>query len=390
MNFLTLLRLSTRFFFRILPGLLLISCGDSGPVDDEPDPIEPGQEEILYIVAGISGTPGSSGDGGLAIGALLNFPRDVTPNPLGIVHIVDYENNCIRTIDTDGIISRTVGTGLPGDDTAGSASGASIDHPAGITIGQVGDLYISAWKNCKIKKVDLATQTISVTVGTTPGFSGDGGPAELSQLDHPSSLVFGEDGNAYLSDQANQRVRKIDSTGNITTFAGNGIKGYRDGAGDQAQFAFPSGPDALPGGRVGWGHHPYGILVADTDNHRVRFINLETRQVFTVAGTGVPGYSGDGGPAASAQLNSPTDVYMSEDHEIFVADSKNHVIRKINAVGQIETVVGTGQQGSSPDGTSAKSAKLNTPTGLHFVEATRELYIADTYNHLVRKVKLIR
>jgi sugar lactone lactonase YvrE len=232
--------------------------------------------------------------------------------------------------------------------------------------------------------------TLSVMIGSTPGYSGDGGPAGLAKLDHPSSLVFGEDGNTYISDQANQVVRMVDVNGDITTFAGNGNKGYRDGPGDMAEFSFPTGPGALPGGRIGWAHHPYGILVADTENHRIRFINTETREVFTVAGTGQPGYSGDDGPAINAQLNSPTDVYMSDDHEIFVADSKNHVIRKINAVGHIETVAGTGTPGDSPNGTPAVSARLNTPSGLHFDEATRVLYIADTYNHQISKVKLKR
>ena len=112
--------------------------------------------------------------------------------------------------------------------------------------------------------------------------------------------------------------------------------------------------------------------------------------MYTIGGNGQAGYSGDGGLAKDAELNYPTDVYETDDHEILIADSRNHVIRKISAIGYIETVVGTGVAGNSPDGTVATSAKVNTPSGIAFVESTRTLYIADTYNHQIKKVKLER
>jgi serine/threonine-protein kinase len=249
-----------------------------------------------------------------------------------------------------------------------------------------------------VKRIDLASLNISTPVGTDEGYSGDGGPADLARLDLPSSVLFGFDDNTlaifpdkmYISDQANQRIRMVDSAMNITTYAGSGIKGYLDGPWDEAQFSFPDGANPIPGGRIAWGHHPYGLIVADTENNRIRYISEESKDVFTIAGSGNPGYSGDNDRARWADLNYPTDVLVTIDHEIFIADTYNHVIRKIDAVGYIHTVVGTGTPGVSPDGTPATEAMLNTPSGIGWDEASRTLYIADTYNHQVKKVKLPR
>jgi len=379
-----------RFLMLLLVVSILPAC-DSGASDPvEPDAPELDQEGILYNVAGVAGESGNGGDGEPATSAHLSFPQDVTVNSRSEVFIVDGKNHCIRMIRLDGVISRLIGSGNPGDGTNGLANSMDLNEPAGLTIGPAGDFWIAAWKNDKIKWVDAGALNLTTPIGTTGGFSGDNGPAGLAQLHMPSSTVFDLDGNLYVSDQWNQRIRKVDTLGNISTFAGTGEKGFADGPADNAKFSFPTGASAVPGGRIGWAHHPYGFLVADTENHRIRFINIETTEVFTVAGNGQAGYMGDEGQALNAQLNYPTDVLMTEDHEIYFADSRNHVIRKINALGYISTVAGTGLPGVSPDGTAANRAKLNTPSGLYFVEATRILYIADTFNHQIKKVKLPR
>jgi len=376
----------------LVAGLFLPSCnlGDEVPVDP-PDP-EPNQEGVLYDVAGVAGEAGFSGDGGLALDAHLSSPQDVTVSISGDIYVVDTDNNCIRKIDSNGVIVRYIGTGNAGDGTTGMATQVDLEKPSSMTIDRNGGMWISSWINQKIKFVDPLSLAVSVPVGTSQGFSGDGGPADQAQLDFPSSVLFDIYDDMYISDQANQRIRKVEAASmNISTFAGNGQKGFLDGPADAAMFSFPSGIGAVPGGRIAWGHHPYGVLIADTENHRIRFINLETLEVFTVIGTGQPGYFGDNGPARNAQINYPTDIYYtSEDHDLFFADTRNHVIRKMDAIGNITTIVGTGVAGSSPDGTPATTAKLNSPCGLFFHEATRTLYIADTGNHQIKRVIIKR
>ncbi len=381
---------------------MVIGCTDSAgnlPADEEPsDGLEEG---ILYNVAGIAGQQGNSGDGGDALEATLAFPQDVTVTPAGVLYIVDYMNHCIRVVDETGTIERFAGSGIEGDGLSGPANEVGLDRPVNIAFGAANDLWISDWKNCKVKRIDLSDMSISTPIGTDGGYSGDGGPAGQAQLDRPSSVLFGFNDNTgaiftdkmYISDQVNQRIRVVDMLDpqmSITTYAGTGVKGFRDGRWDEAQFSFPDGSDPVPGGRIAWGHHPYGLLIADTENNRIRYINEETQSVFTIAGSGTPGYSGDEDRAFLAELNYPTDILVTIDHEIFIADTYNHVIRKIDAVGHIHTVVGTGVAGSSPDGTPASEAMLNTPSGISWDEATRTLYIADTYNHQVKKVKLRR
>jgi hypothetical protein len=365
---------------------------DGGPSDDDL------VEGILFDVAGISGDQGSSGDGGNALDAKLAFPQDVLIDPNGVLYIVDYMNHSIRMVDASGTISRFAGTGIEGDGLSGSPDQVALERPANIAFGASNDLWISDWKNCKVKRLDLMSMTVSSPIGSVEGYAGDGGPANLAQLDHPSCVLFGFNDNTgaiftdkmYISDQVNQRIRVVDPGMNITTHVGSGVKGYKDGSWDVAQFSFPDGSDPIPGGRIAWGHHPYGLLIADTDNNCIRYVSDETKDVFTLVGDSTAGYSGDGERARFAKLNRPTDVLVSIDHEIFICDTYNHVIRKIDAVGIIHTVVGTGIAGSSPDGTTATEAMLNTPSGISWDEATRTLYIADTYNHQVKKVKLRR
>jgi len=377
--------------------MMMSGCSDfGGSLPPGPDGSDEG---ILFDVAGISGQQGNTGDGGNALEATLAFPQDVIVTPQGVVYIVDYMNHCIRMVDANGTIARFAGSGVEGDGLSGPADQVDLDRPANIIFGASNDMWVSDWKNCKLKRIDLSTMNVSTPVGTVEGYSGDGGPADQAQLDLPSSALFGFNDitgaifadKMYISDQVNQRIRVIDMASmSISTYAGSGIKGYADTSWDQAQFSFPDGSDPIPGGRIAWGHHPYGLIVADTENNMIRYINEESKDVFTIAGSGTAGYSGDEDRARFAELNNPTDVLVTIDHEILIADTYNHVIRKIDAVGHIHTIVGTGVPGSSPDGTPAAEAKLNTPSGIGWDEASRTLYIADTYNHQVKKVKLPR
>lgn len=364
---------------------LLLSVGCNQGNSTEP-PTE-NQDGILFTVAGISGAPGSAGNGGLAVNANLNLPLDGFITPDHKICIVDWSNNCIRIIDTLGVINRFIGSGNPGDDPSGSASLVNLNHPSGIIYDLNGKIWLASWQNSKIQSIDPTSMMLSSPFGSTPGFEGDGGPANLAKFNLPNSIVFDEDGNMLISDQANQRIRMIDTFFNISTIAGGGQKGFTDGFGDSVKFNFPSTSDVIPGGKICWGHHPDGIFIADTDNNRIRFLELYSGEVYTIAGTGQAGYSGDGGLAKFAVLNHPTDIYQSDDHFIYFTDSYNHVIRKINPLGIIETVVGNGTRGYSPSGTPAKLSMLNTPGGIFYDEDSHTLYIADTYNHQIKKVQ---
>jgi DNA-binding beta-propeller fold protein YncE len=190
----------------------------------------------------------------------------------------------------------------------------------------------------------------------------------------------------YIGDQGNERIRKVNPQGTINTFAGRQAQGWRDGYGLLAQFAFSQGNDAFPGGKLAIDEAGENIYVADQLNNRIRRINIAEQWVSTVAGTGVPGYSGDGGPATEAELNYPCDVACAPNGDVYFADTRNHVVRKIKPDGTITTVIGTGSPGVSPNGTIAPEAMLNYVSGLFFDGKSNTLYLADTYNSQVKKV----
>ena len=172
----------------------------------------------------------------------------------------------------------------------------------------------------------------------------------------------------------------------ITTFVGSSVKGFADGNGSAAHFSMPVGTNAVPGGKIAISNDKQTLYCADTENNRIRKIDLATGDVTTIAGLGTAGFSGDGSAATSAELNYPTDVAVGPDNSIYIADSKNHCIRKINPAGNISTVAGTpGVLGYSPNSTVAKSAKLYNPSGV-YVSPDNTLFIADTYNHQIKKV----
>lgn len=366
-----------------------IGCDNAGS-NDEPDPTpsECSGSGIICNVSGIAGEIGLSGNGGPATEARHYWPMDITIAPNDEIFIVDWNNHMVRKVDANGIITRMIGAGNLGDDSSGPADQLNLNHPVGLTIGPDGDYYLASWHNWKIKKIDSATMETSAPIGTLQGFEGDGGPATQAKMDIPSAVVFAPNGNIYIADQGNQRIRMVTPDGTISTFAGSGEQGYADGVGTEAMFNNPKGPSATPGGKIILNQDGTALYMADTFNNRIRMIDLATAEVTTVAGTGEAGYGGDGGPASAAQLNAPSDLVLSHDNELFIADAQNHVIRKIDANGNISTVAGTGVQGNSPEGTKATEAMLNTPFGVAYDDSNHTLYIADTFNQMTKKVFL--
>ena len=390
----------TRLIALCLATFLFVGC------DFTPDFAEFNQEEsetaekqacggigILCNVAGVAGVAGSEGLGGPALSAQLNHPLDVAMAPLtlaqtGEIYIVDGNNHAVRKLTPDGSLFPFIGSGIMGDRSEGPADQLELSFPSELTVGPDGNFYVSDWNNSKVKVIDGISIEGQGYFGNSQGLGGDGGPADQALLNFASSVTFDPDGNIYITDQGNQRLRQVDLQEIISTYTGSGA-GYADGIKEDAlfNFTFKEGEKAEPGGKISMNTHDWALYIADTENHSIRRINFFTGQVTTVVGTGEPGYSGDGGNARNAQLNHPTDVIFREDHHIYIADSGNHVIRKVDPFGTITTLVGTGEPGFSPDSTLATQAQLNLPQGLYYDEINHILYIADTYNHQIKRVE---
>ncbi len=342
----------------------------------------------MYNVSGIAGAAGLAGQGGQATEAQHYWPQDLLMIDQDL-YVTDWNNHCIQKITPNGIMERYIGSGGLGDDTEGPKELIDLNHPSNITLGPDGKIYMASWHNWKIKVIDPATGMLSSPYGTGQGYSGDGGQAAVAQFDLPASIVFDEDENIYLADQANQVIRKISPDGVVENFVGKGqTEGFVDGIGEEARFRNPRGSDATPGLRIAITEDKKTIYAADKLNHAIRKIDIATREVTTIAGNGQPGYTGDGGQAINAQLNEPTDVHVTSTGVIYISDEKNHVIRRINTDGTIETVAGSGVSGVSANGTPVLQAKLNRPGGVYFHEPSNTLYIADTFNHQTKKVIL--
>lgn len=266
----------------------------------------------------------------------------------------------------------------------------NLSHPTHLAQLSGGAFLLTAWRNHKLRLFDPASGRVRVFLGDAPGFSGDGGPAEDALLNHPSQTVLAPDNTLYVLDQRNLRVRKIDLNSVIRTVVGTGAAGSGGDRGPplMAQLNLPAGNSPPPAGGLALG--PDGELyISDTLNQRIRRVDFEGDRIDTVAGTGDAGFSGDGGPAIHANLNNPRDIQFGPDGRLYVADEMNHRIRAIDlASGIIATVAGNGQPGFSGDGGPATSAALNRPAGIGFDEAGGLLYIADTYNHRIRLVTL--
>ena len=262
-----------------------------------------------------------------------------------------------------------------------------LNHPTHVSFDPLGHLILSAWHNSKVMRMDLTTGWIEPICGTGDrAFGGDGGPAADAVLDLPAATAFDSQGRMYIADQANQRIRMVDQNGMIHTFAGNGTPGF---GGTKAppptrEFHFPVGQAAWPTGKIVIDSHD-NIYIPDSGNHRLRMIDAQGI-IHTIAGTGVQGFAGDGGPALEAELNNPADVDVDKEGNVYVVDMFNHCIRKIDTNGIITTIAGQGQvHGFAGDGGLPTEALLDRPAGIAF-DKDENLYIADQGNHRIRVV----
>ena len=321
-----------------------------------------------------------SGDGGPAIAALLNRPSDVAVDGAGNLYFVDSADNQARKVDSAGIITTVAGTGTAGSSgDGGPATEAQLSLPFGVAVDRAGNLYVADLGNHRVRKVD-SSGTITAFAGTgTAGNSGDGGPATMAQLRNPVSVALDGSGNHYIADYNNHTVRKVDSSGIITTFAGTGTAG-NSGDGGSATAAQLRNPVSVALDGSG------NLYIGDYKNHTVRKVD-SSGIITTFAGTGTAGFSfrENGGPATRARLNEPWGLAVDRSGNLYIADSLNHQIRKVGTNGLIATIAGTSSSGFSGDGGPATSARLHEPSGLA-VDGSGNIYIADRSNRRIRKL----
>jgi trimeric autotransporter adhesin len=339
---------------------------------------------IISTVAG-NGIAGTTGNGGAATSAELNDPGKVAVDSAGNVYIANYNNQDIQKVTaSNGNISIVAGNGTSGFlGDGGAATGAEFKHPSGLGIDSAGNIYVADKNNCRIRKVTVATGVIATVAGNgTCAYTNDGGLASSAEIHNPSSnIAFDSKGNWYFGDNSSYRLREVNaSTGIINTVAGNGTQGYTgDGsAATSAEINNPSGVALDSSGN---------IYFSDFGAEVVRKVAVATGIISTVAGTGTAGYSGDGGPAINAQINNPGSLNVDLAANIYIADSNNRV-RVVNAAsGTISTLVGNGTGGYTGDGGPATSAELNSPADMA-LDSAGNMYIADSSNNVIRKVNV--
>jgi sugar lactone lactonase YvrE len=337
----------------------------------------------ISTVAG-DGTFGFAGDGGAATASWLALPAGVAVNAAGDVFIADTNTSRIRAVDhATGIITTLAGTGgfgFGGD--GGLATAAVLYAPSGVAVDPSGDVLIADQVNRRVRRVFLSTGLIDTVAGNGGGslmvFGGDGGPATSASLSYIKGLAVDGAGQIYIADTGFMRVRRVDTGGTIDTVAGNGWYMF-GGDGEFATRATLSFPGGVSVDASG------NVFVADTDNQRIRRVDKATGQITTVAGTGTSGFSGDGGAAVGAQLDDPYGMALDAGGNLYIADRDNNRIRRVSAAGIITTVAGNGALGFGGDGGAATGARLNRPAGVA-VDGSGNLYIADLFNNRVRKV----
>jgi hypothetical protein len=339
------------------------------------------QGQIITSVAG-TGISGYNYDGIAAISAKLSYPSAIFVDVNGNMYIADANNNRIRKVTAStGIITTVAGGGTGGLGDGGLATSAKLFTPFGVFVDSLDNIFIADKNNFRIRKVEASTGIINTIAGIgTQGFSGDGGLAINSELNSPSGVSVDNLGNVYIADGGNNRIRKINvSTGIINTIAGTGFASF-GGDGGLANMATLNFPYCifLDGSN--------NIYFSDRNNKRIRKITSSTNIINTVAGNGITGFSGDGASAINAKLNNPFGVAVDAMGNVYIADAGNNRIRKVEvSTGIISTVAGNGIIGYSGDGSLATQATINNPYGV-FVDIYNSIYIADTDNSRIRKV----
>ena len=395
---------------RIRPALLLFlllcsACGDDdNPVDNPPPPPPDGPR--MYTVAG-TGTGGLGEVGLLPLDTDLQWPQDITFAPDSTLVVVDWGNHRVIGIDPPtGAFKQYAGTfdGIPGEPCLPAptpcdvgALDSAFNHPTDVRFDADGKMVLSAWHNASVFLVDVSIDAMSRIAGTgRAGYEGEGAQANATRVSFPTASIRDLQGRLVFTDQINMIVRRIDENGVISTIAGtqpvwDGTRyipqaGYigDEGPATSAKLRFdvPTTCGKLAIDATG------NIYIADTENHAIRRVD-PAGVIHRFAGLhpATAGFSGDGGPATSAKLNLPRDVALDANGNVFIADTGNQVIRRVDVAGVITTVAGKpGVTGNGSDnGKVATQTGLNVPYGIA-IDPRGNLWIADTDNHRIRVV----
>ena len=331
------------------------------------------QEFTIATFAG-TGTAGFAGDSGTAIQARLANPTGVAVDGAGNLYIADSHNDRIRRVDPSGTIVTFAGGGNALGD-GGPALEAQLDFPADLAVDGAGNVYIADALNRRIRRVDPSGTIVTFAGGGNA--LGDGGPALEARLEYPAGVAVDGTGNVYIADLGSNRIRRVDPSGTIATVAGTGERGFA-GDGGAAVEALLANPTDVAVDEAG------NIYIADAYNGRIRRVDI-SGTIATIAGTGERGFAGDGGPAVDAQLADPLGVAVDRAGNLYIADAYNYRIRRVDPSGTIATIAGTGERGFAGDGETAVTARLDLPTGVD-VDGAGNLYIADAYGNRILKL----
>jgi streptogramin lyase len=330
------------------------------------------KSQTISTIAG-TGSPGNSGDGGPATLAQLHTLSGIAIDGSGNIYV--SSGNLVRKIDAGGTITKFAGGNSSLGD-GGPASAAQINMAGGLDVDAAGNVYICDFYNHRIRKVNTAGIISTIAGNGSNGYSGDGGPATSAQLKGPFDVSVDAVGNVFIADGYNHVIRKINTSGIISTVAGNAAVGFSGDGGlaTAAQLDTPHGIDTDANGN---------IYISDGTN-RIRKVDL-TGIITTYAGTGSSLYNGDGGPATSASIGTPNQLEIDPNGILYFPDGTNNVIRKIDPTGNISTICGTGTAGFSGDGGPSVLAQLNLPIAVTL--ASGNMYIADAVNYRVRMIQ---
>jgi len=398
---------------------------DGGTADAAPDSgvqprIDPCLEQASGTACSWLGVPGEEGftpDGSDRFNTRIYWVMNVLFASDGYVYFDDWNNHLIRRISPDDETIETMdgwtdpifpGDGVPGmpaaERTGDGALGTTVqlNHPTDLVETDDGHILIMSWHNHKLRQLDPATGMVKILAGKGAGFAPDivddpvdEGPAAGALFKQPRVLTRDDDGNLYIGDQQNQKVRMIFDkvvgetvVPTIKTIAGSGAQGFGGDGGSavapEAKINWEVGSNPEPSGGLAW--KAGKLYIADTLNNRIRVLDLESGIIDTLAGGDTAGNTGDDGPAADATLNKPRDLEIGPEGDLYIADTDNNVIRAIDLdTGDIRRVAGTGEIGMGPEGLPALETQLRRPFGIEF-DGDGNLYIMDSLNSRVLKV----
>ena len=329
----------------------------------------------IYTYAG-NGTSGYTGDGGGATFAELYNPNGVAVDNNGNVFIADWGNSVIREVNASGIMSTIAGESYGYGGDGGLAIYANLFYPTDVVTDDSGYIYIADAGNNRIRKIDLSGIITTIAGNGTPGYSGDGGLATMAEINYPSGIAIDSNGNIYIADYYNSCIRMVTKSGIISTIAGNGSFAYT-GDGGPAIDATLGYVNSVAVDRKN------NVYISDGFNHCIRKVD-SLGIINTIAGNGILGNNGDGGVATSAELYFPYGLRVDTFGNLFIADADNSNIREVNNVGIITTIAGN-YFGYGGDGSVAYTAEMNYPHGIA-VSKNGNIYIADIYNYVVRSI----